>query len=234
MNKNEFINELKAELIKNKISDIEDIIEEYEEHFAFKIDEGKSEEEIAIKLGEPKTIAKEYFLCSPSSNKLQRSLIASGLIFIDFFVGLLYVLLWGCVIVMGTFTISCIIAGFLMITTINIAGLIPTMPYLGSLVFGISLLGLAVISFTATFYMFLYSKQWGKSYTRWHKNMLNNNIYPSVSKQPKLTKKTAYKIKLLTMVGLYVFVASFIVAFVILTIYTGQIGFWHELNWFVN
>ena len=50
MNRNEFIETLTKKLRENNISDIDEIIAEYEEHFNFKLSDGYSEEEIAALL----------------------------------------------------------------------------------------------------------------------------------------------------------------------------------------
>ena len=47
MNKKEFLDELRKELKKNNVSDIEEIIEEYDNHFNYKLEEGRTKEEIA-------------------------------------------------------------------------------------------------------------------------------------------------------------------------------------------
>lgn len=51
MTRNEFMTRLSAELRRNHVADAVDIEEEYEQHFAFKLADGYSEEEIAAKLG---------------------------------------------------------------------------------------------------------------------------------------------------------------------------------------
>lgn len=51
MTRNEFMTRLSAELRCNHVADAADIEEEYEQHFAFKLADGYSEEEIAAKLG---------------------------------------------------------------------------------------------------------------------------------------------------------------------------------------
>lgn len=58
MTKKEFMTLLSDELRKRKITDAEDIIEEYEQHFAFKLADGYSEEEIAARLGNPSEICR--------------------------------------------------------------------------------------------------------------------------------------------------------------------------------
>ena len=57
MTKQEYLAQLKNELKHNDISDEDEILSEYEQHFAFKLADGFSEEEIAAKLGAPAQIA---------------------------------------------------------------------------------------------------------------------------------------------------------------------------------
>lgn len=59
MNKKQFLNELDSRLQKLPSSEREDILQDFEAHFAFGMEEGKSEEEIAQSLGSPQQIAKE-------------------------------------------------------------------------------------------------------------------------------------------------------------------------------
>ncbi len=57
MTKTEFLTELARELAKRNVADAADVMEEYEQHFAFKLADGYSEEEIAAKLGAPAVLA---------------------------------------------------------------------------------------------------------------------------------------------------------------------------------
>ena len=50
MTRHEFITTLSQELEKRNITDAYDIVEEYDEHFEFKLADGYSEEEIAARL----------------------------------------------------------------------------------------------------------------------------------------------------------------------------------------
>ena len=60
MNRSEFLEKLSAQLRHRNIADAEDIMEEYRQHFAFKLAEGHTEEEIAAKLGDSKAVAAQY------------------------------------------------------------------------------------------------------------------------------------------------------------------------------
>ena len=60
MTKENFLEQLRKELKLKNVSDIDEIIADYEEHFEFKVEEGKTEEEIVKKLASPEIIAREY------------------------------------------------------------------------------------------------------------------------------------------------------------------------------
>jgi len=60
MTRDEFITILKEELKNLPSAEVEDILYDYEEHFEVGLSKGKTEEEIAKELGNPKTIAKSY------------------------------------------------------------------------------------------------------------------------------------------------------------------------------
>lgn len=68
MNKSEFLSQLSSSLRNIPNSEKEDIISEYETHFISGKQDGKCEEEIARKLGNPKTIAKELTVSYAISN----------------------------------------------------------------------------------------------------------------------------------------------------------------------
>ncbi len=59
MNKMEFLHEFKEQLKGLPESDVEEILYDYNEHFNIGINEGRSEEEIANSLGNPKALARE-------------------------------------------------------------------------------------------------------------------------------------------------------------------------------
>jgi len=107
------------------------------------------------------------------------------------------------------------------------------MPYLPSFIIGIACLGLSVISAIGCIYLALYVKQWGKAYFRWCKNTVNGNAYPSVSMQPKLSKRAAFILKLTAMIGLAVFVSFFVIGYATMCVSAGGMEPWHIWNWFV-
>ena len=74
MNKTEYINKMR-DLMENVDQDIvEEILQDYEEHFSMGVKEGRTEEEIAAELGDPEEMAKELKdICGQQQHTEQRS-----------------------------------------------------------------------------------------------------------------------------------------------------------------
>lgn len=60
MNQQDYLRLLKTELEKHGITNVSEILLDYQEHFAHALGGGKTEEEIVSKLGQPDQIAKAY------------------------------------------------------------------------------------------------------------------------------------------------------------------------------
>lgn len=233
MTKKQYLDELKKELKNFNVDDIEDIVLEYDQHFDFKLEEGLTEEEIAKKLSNPKEIAQEFAQNKTSKNNNGKGAKITGLVFMSIPLSLIYAFMWASVLVLGAFSVVCAVLGFCLITTINICGLIPYLPYFSSLLLGISALGLALLSAVGTFYLFMYIKQWGKIYIKWCSNLVNNNPYPIISKHPNISKKLAYKLKFVAIIGLICFITTFVIGYFSMCISANSMEPWHVWNWFI-
>ncbi|KFN03452.1 DUF1700 domain-containing protein [Bacillus clarus] len=95
MNKEQFLRELLGHLRKLPEEERQDILYDYEEHFQFGFEEGKTESEIIKGLGAPKTIAKELLALyrfdemkkDPSTSNITRAVLAAiGLSLLKFIV----------------------------------------------------------------------------------------------------------------------------------------------------
>ena len=73
MTKRQFIERLENELIENGVKNINDILNEYENHFEEGKKVGKSEEEICYSLGGPEMIAREYTNNEPRKIKVKNT-----------------------------------------------------------------------------------------------------------------------------------------------------------------
>jgi len=233
MTKNEYLEELKKELKKYNVADIDEIIADYEEHFNYKSEEGKTEEEIVRKLSSPENLAKEYSKIDAHVNKFEKNTKITGLTFLSVPVFMAYIFVLASVIVLGVFSLVSAVTGFCLITGLNIAGLLPQMPYFPAFAMGIAFFGLTILTAIGTVYLFLYAKQWGKAYLRWCNNIANNSHYPSVALVPKLSKKYAHKLKLATMIGLVCFVSAFVIGYTSMCIIAKSLEPWHVWHWFI-
>ncbi|CAM4121308.1 DUF1700 domain-containing protein [Bacillus paramycoides] len=95
MNKEQFLRELSNQLRKLPEEERKDILFDYEEHFQFGVEEGKTESEIIKGLGSPKVIAKELLAMyrfdemkkDPSTSNVTRAVMAAiGLSLFNFII----------------------------------------------------------------------------------------------------------------------------------------------------
>ena len=98
MTKNEFIRRLTEARRRQNVADADDVIAEYQQHFAFKLADGYSEEEIAARLGDPAALAAQFAQSgAPEKKSARKPLLAAGLGLADLFAGMFFLLLiaWG-------------------------------------------------------------------------------------------------------------------------------------------
>jgi len=239
MNRIEFIEKLIKGLNENEVNDIDEIVAEYEEHFAYKLADGYSEEEIAAKLGNPAALALQF----ASENEEKKSgaskpFVIVGLVFTDIFTGLFFLLLFAWTGVMAAFAVASASTGVCMIAGFNPYSLIPPMPYWCGAVLAASLLALSVLTAVGCLYYTAFARQLVRAYGRYRRNLLaiasGKAALPSVASYPKLSAKTNRRLRKIAMISLAVFTVCFVSGMVVCSISAGAMGFWHEWNWFVK
>lgn len=238
MNKQAYLNELKSHLKTNNVSDIDEILAEYEEHFTRKMADGYSEEEIAAKLGKPKEIALQFAQTAEGGEKQRTNklVVGTGLFFADLFVIPLMVIMYAWVAVLGATAIAAAAYGVALIARPLLPEkilIIPPMPYAVGAVWGVTFLAFGVLAAAAMIYCLRLTVQMGKSYRRWHKNVYSGGKYPPYSMFPLLGDHLRRKLRTVALAALIVFGATFVVGYVIMTVCAGALGFWHTWNWFV-
>lgn len=239
MTKSEFLIQLKNELEKNNVSDSDDILNEYEQHFVFKLADGFSEEEVAAKLGNPSDLASQFIPNTSQKKYGGRKIVTIiGMIFADIFVGAFFLILFAFAIVMGVVTIATAIIGICLLGGYNIYNLIPNMPYLCAFIYAVSLLALAVLSAVACIYFVVFTGQLMRSYKRFHINAIAGSAgsatLPSLPVYPLLSAKFKRRMRLVALSSLTVFAVSFVVGYIISAISAGNLEFWHEWGWFIQ
>ena len=239
MTKLEYLQKLRKKLQDNCVSDIDEIISEYEEHFNFKLADGYSEEEIVKKLGSPEAIAEQYLTVKTKENKQssgKKVFTVTGLVFADIFTACFFLVFYAWVLVMAALTISSLAVGLCLITGINVHSIIPPIPYGCGLIFAVNFFALAVLAAIGTFYCVAFVRQLMRSYSRFHKNTMaaasGKMTLPTVAINPQFSLKTKRMIRRFTLITLTIFAVSFIAAFVAASIAAGNPGFWHVWHWF--
>ena len=238
MTKTEFISELTLQLKKRNIADYADIIEEYEQHFAYKLSDGFSEEEICAKLLDPKTLAEQFVSADSSKPHSNAFLTWLWLIWADLFFGIFSILLiaWG--IVMAACVISFGVIGISLI--LNLGSLpyitLPQMPYWCGAILGLSLLSLSVLSVCATVWFFKFIRQLFRFYSRFHSNTLSSAkggaVLPSLPIAPQAELKTKRRLRKTALISLTLFAVCFVLSYIVCTISAGSFEFWHVWKWF--
>lgn len=236
MTKLEFLSALEAALERANVPDAEDIVEEYAQHFAFKLADGYSEEEIAARLGDPAALAAQFEGAGAQRGGGKKALTVLGLCFADFFFGVLCVLLFAWVVVMAALTVCCAAGTVCLLGGWNIAALLPEMPWGCAVIFAVLFAALAVLAAVGCGYFFAFVRQLMRAFGRFHKNALaqagGGAALPSVTAYPQWTARTKRRVRRLSLIAVSVFAVCLIVGFAACAASAGAIEFWHAWGWF--
>ena len=237
MTRNEFLTKLANELKKNNVTDTDDIISEYEQHFAFKMADGFSEEEIAAKLGDPVLLASQFECVGEhkrSGGRKVTTVIGMGVI--DFFAGAFFILLMAWELIMAAFSVCNAVMAVCLVSYANPWSLIPRIPYFSAVVFGLSLAALSVLSATGCIYFAAFIRQLMRSYGRFHQNTIaaasGRPVLPSIGVNLQLPAKANRRIRSVALFSLALFTACFVLGIIISMILSGSLEFWHAWGWF--
>ncbi len=133
MNKDSFLKEIKKQFLFLDKEELEDVLNDYAEHFAMGLEAGRTEEEIAASLGDPKTLSKQYlaeFRLEQAKNKATPGNIARALL---------------AVVALGLFNVIVMLGPIMAIFSIFLALFIIALALLGS---GIAMMIFALPLFT--------------------------------------------------------------------------------------
>lgn len=236
MTKTEYLEQLKKELNRLNVGDSEEIVTEYEQHFAFKLADGYSEEEISAKLGAPVSIAAQFAADGSKQTTGKKGKKAFLVVWLTL-LGILEALLdlvfaaFGVVIFAASAAFGA--AGVCLMIRFNLAGLIPAMPYFGAILLGVCLLALAVLFFVLGIYCFAFLKQLIRASVRWRKNVLSETALPLLPASPQFQPKRRRTLRSVLLFCLVVFGVSFVIGYAVLAWQAGALGFWHVYDWFV-
>lgn len=237
MTKTEFMMLLINELHKRNVADANDVIEEYEQHFTFKLADGYSEEEIVAKLGDPIALAAQFDEAdTPKQKNGIKPFVVAGLCIADLFAGLFFVLLtaWGIVMVAASLAFAtlavCLLGG------LNIYGLIPTMPYWCGAILAFSFAALSVLFVVGCVYYAAFLRQLIRSFGRFQHNALaaasGKATLPTLAINPQFSAKVKRYLRSAALISLTLFAACFVLSYIACSLSAGSLEFWHAWGWF--
>ena len=237
MTKTEFIAQLDSALRKNGVPDTADIVGEYEEHFAFKMADGYSEEEIAARLGKPAELAAQFEDGGRAVSHGGRKFATGvGLAFTDLFAAMCFALLWAWEAVMIAAALSFAAAAVCLLSGLNIQSLIPAMPYWCGAIWGVSLAALAVLTAVGSIYVAAFIRQLMRGFGRFAHNAMaaasDKPVLPPIPANPRLPVKTRRTLRQLALISLSVFAASFVLGMITSMLSAHAVEFWHAWGWF--
>ena len=239
MTKHEFMTRLTNELHKRNVADAADIVEEYEQHFAFKLADGYSEEEIAVKLGAPEELAAQFGETDATKGKRgSKPLVVAGLCFVDLFAGLFFALLAGFGLVLAAAAVAFAVVTVCLLGGLHLYGLIPTMPYWCGAILALSTAALAVLIAVGCIYYAAFLRQLVRSFGRFQHNTLaaasGEATLPGLGINPQFSAKTKRRLRSVALISLALFAACFVLSYVVCALSAGSFQFWHVWGWFVN
>lgn len=237
MTKLEFLERLERELARGGVADAADVVGEYEQHFAFKLADGFSEEEIAARLGDPAELAAQFAgQAAEKRGKGGRAVAVVGLCFSGLFAGLFFVLLaaWGAVLF--AFSLACAAAAVCLIGGWNPYLLLPVMPGGAALTIGAALLALSVLAACGCVWFFAFLRQMARAYGRFHRNTMaaaaGGPVLPPLTVCPAFQPRTKRRLRRTALIALSAFAAFFILALAVCAIGARSLEFWHAWGWF--
>lgn len=239
MTKSEFMTRLSSELRRKNVVDAADVIEEYEQHFAFKMGDGYAEEEIAARLGDPVALAAQFGETDvPRRASGNRPFVVVGLCIAELFAGLFFLLLaaWEAVMVAAGIAFAgltvCLLGGW------NLYDLIPVMPYWCGAILALSLAALAVLIAVGCVYYAAFLRQLVRSFGRFRHNALasasGEATLPPLAIHPQFSAGTRRRLRSVALISLALFAACFVLTYAACGFSAGSPEFWHVWGWFSN
>lgn len=237
MTRNEFMTRLASELHKRNVADAADVIEEYEQHFTFKLADGYAEEEVAARLGDPVALAAQFGE-GDAPKQGSKPLVIAGLCIVDLFAGMFFLLQAGWELVMAAAAIAFGGAGVCLFGGLNIHQWLPPMPYWCGAVLALSLTALTVLLVVGCIYYGAFLRQLVRSFARFHHNKLaaasGEATLPTLPVDPRFSGKTKRRLRTVALVSLALFAACFVLTYVVCALSAGSLEFWHTWGWFLN
>lgn len=235
MTRAEYLKALGAALRKQHVTEVQDILSEYDDHFVCKLADGYSEEEISARLGDPAALAAQ-FAPNAMPPRASKSLTVTGLCFADLFAGIMLILLAAFALVLAAFALVSAAAAVCLLGKLNPHGWIPPMPYGSALIFGITLLALCALTICGVIWFIAFLRQLMRAFSRFQRNAMaaanGHAQLPSLPIAPQLCPWDRRRLRTTALIALMIFAAAFVLGMFVSIVSAGSFQFWHVWGWF--
>ena len=124
----------------------------------------------------------------------------------------------------------CLIGG------INVAGVIPQLPYWRGAILGLSFAPLSVLIAVGCVYYWAFVRQLVRSFGRFRHNALasamGDAMLPPLGIDPQFSAKTRRRLRAAALIALALFAACFVLSYVVCALSAGSLQLWHIWGWF--
>ncbi len=127
------------------------------------------------------------------------------------------------------FSISCVVLAICFILKLNLANIIPIVPYTCGFSISLCLIALGFLSFIGSTWVLLLLKYLLNFLKNYHHSVISND------KEPVLTciaKEKKEKLSKMTTIVFCIFIILLVISFVICTFSAKEFAFWHKWQWF--
>ncbi len=238
MDQKTFLDALEQRLVSMNVRAVDEIIEDYQDHFRGKLADGYTEAEIAARLGDPLDLAAQYEAQpgNPAGRDHTRLWKFCGLVLLDILAGLMLLTFWIWIIALGLITVGLLVLAVAVAANAGISAVIPFIPTAGALLLALSLAALSVLAGFGTLYSCKLSVSATRSYRRFHQRVLTRKGQPkppSRSAAPVSSPRFRRITRRIIGITSFIFGISFMAGFAVLALSAKSWEFWHVWGWFV-
>ncbi len=236
MNKKQYLDALEKELRKHQVADVEEVLSDYEAHFARKAADGYTEEGIAKKLGTPQEIAADFLPLSSAETadgpRKVSALTRIALCFADLIAVPVFLTLYAWAIAMLAGSAAVFGLGVYLALGLDLIPAIPVLTVAGGILMGVCIAAAAVLLFMGSLWFLLLAGQMTRAYLRWHGSRWFARHELSLPVTPQFAGKKRRLIRTIVLVSLIVFILVFVAGFIVLSVQACTVAFWHHWHWF--
>lgn len=214
MTKDQFLETLKQGLKKHNIKDVDDIVSDYQDYFVQQLALGKSESDIAAKLGDIKGIIQDYIESGTSAKKRWFDLVTVGFVAIP-----ILIIMYGLLVVFMGATLATWAIGIYYLFRLDTLSFMPEIPL------GVHLL-YVLLMLTWSIFFFSLSIRFAAT----TKSMTTQYLVKQAIRIGDYEIKKIY-IKLFNC-SLIIGLILFVVVYIISAIVAKDFQYWHVWNWF--